>query len=47
MVDEVVPCVDVVLPERGEAMEDVMCKRVGLGVEQVTSVVGGRLCGSS
>ena len=32
LIDEVVPCVDVVLPEGGEALEDVMRRRVGLGV---------------
>ena len=32
LIDEVVPCVNVVLPEGGEALEDVMRRRVGLGV---------------
>ena len=33
LIDEVVPRVYFVLPERGEALQDVMCGRVGLGVE--------------
>jgi hypothetical protein len=32
LVNEVVPCVDVVLPEGGEALEDVMCGRIRLRV---------------
>ncbi len=32
LIDEVVPFVDVVLPEGGEALEDVMRRRVRLGV---------------
>ncbi len=33
MIDEVVPRVYFVLPEGGEALKDVVCAWVGLGVE--------------
>ena len=46
MIDEVVPRVDVVLPEGGEALQDVMCAWVGLGVKEGASVIGGWRCGS-
>ena len=32
LVDEVVPRVDVVLPKRGEALENIMCGRKRLGI---------------
>ncbi len=33
MIDEVVPRIYLVLSERGEALQDVVCAWVGLGVE--------------
>ena len=39
MVHEVVPGVDVVLPEGGEVLEDVVGGELGLGVDEGSSVV--------
>ena len=47
MIDKVVPRIDVVLQERGEALQDVMCEWVRLGVEEGSSFIGGWRCGKS
>jgi hypothetical protein len=47
LVHEVVPGVDVVLPKGSEVLEDVVGGGVGLGVDEGSSVVQDRRCGSS
>ena len=45
LIDKVVLRVDVVLPERGQALQDVMCEWVRLGVEEGSPFVGDWRCG--